>query len=105
MAGGVSGAHINPAVTLAFAVRRKFPWDKVGPYIVAQVVGAFVGAALVYLVYHDAIDAYNKAWAPAEDRAKGPGHLLDLRHLPGPVLQRQPGRARWSTRSSARRSW
>jgi len=61
VAGGVSGAHINPAVTLAFAVRRKFPWVKVLPYCAAQIVGCFVGAALVYLVYHDAIDAYNLA--------------------------------------------
>jgi glycerol uptake facilitator protein len=61
VAGGVSGAHINPAVTLAFAVRRKFPWAKVLPYWAAQVVGCFVGAALVYLVYHYAIDAYNLA--------------------------------------------
>lgn len=61
VAGGVSGAHLNPAVTLAFAVRRKFPWRKVVPYVVAQVVGAFVGAALVYLVYFQAIDAFNAA--------------------------------------------
>jgi glycerol uptake facilitator protein len=61
VAGGVSGAHINPAVTLAFAVRRKFPWNKVLPYWAAQVIGCFVGAALVYLVYHYAIDAYNLA--------------------------------------------
>jgi glycerol uptake facilitator protein len=61
VAGGVSGAHINPAVTLAFAVRRKFPWGKVLPYWAAQVVGCFAGAALVYLVYHYAIDAYNLA--------------------------------------------
>src|SRR5579872_2775330 len=47
VAGGVSGAHLNPAVTLAFAVRRKFPWQKVAPYAAAQVVGAFAGAALV----------------------------------------------------------
>jgi glycerol uptake facilitator protein len=61
VAGGVSGAHINPAVTLAFAVRRKFPWSKVLPYWAAQVLGGFVGAALVFLVYHYAINAYDLA--------------------------------------------
>jgi len=61
VAGGVSGAHINPAVTLAFAVRRKFAWAKVLPYWGAQVFGAFVGASLVYLVYNNAIDAFNTA--------------------------------------------
>ena len=59
-AGGVSGAHINPAVTLAFAVKRDFPWRKVPTYIVAQVAGAFVGAALVYAVYKGAIDSYER---------------------------------------------
>ncbi|WP_431966531.1 MIP/aquaporin family protein [Actinacidiphila sp. bgisy160] len=61
VAGGVSGAHINPAVTLAFAVRRKFAWAKVLPYWAAQLAGAFTGAALVYLVYHDAINTYDAA--------------------------------------------
>jgi glycerol uptake facilitator protein len=61
VAGGVSGAHLNPAVTLAFAVRRKFAWAKVLPYWGAQVVGAFVGAALVFLVYNSAINAFNLA--------------------------------------------
>ncbi|HEY2193741.1 MAG TPA: MIP/aquaporin family protein [Actinomycetospora sp.] len=59
IAGGVSGAHINPAVTLAFAVRRGFPWRKVPAYWLAQLVGAFVAAALIYAVYYPAIDAYN----------------------------------------------
>ena len=58
VAGGITGAHINPAVTLAFAVRGEHPWAKVVPYWIAQVAGAFVAAALVYLVYHDAISSY-----------------------------------------------
>ncbi|HEY1822034.1 MAG TPA: MIP/aquaporin family protein [Trebonia sp.] len=61
VAGGVSGAHINPAVTLAFAVRRRFAWAKVLPYWGAQVFGAFVGAALVWLVYVNAINQFNFA--------------------------------------------
>ncbi|MGW7238951.1 MIP/aquaporin family protein [Streptomyces sp. NPDC054804] len=64
VAGGVSGAHLNPAVTLAFAVRRKFPWAKVVPYWVSQVLGAFAGAALVFLVYHDAINAFDAVSKP-----------------------------------------
>ncbi|MEO3763786.1 MIP/aquaporin family protein [Streptomyces sp. B8F3] len=57
VAGGVSGAHINPAVTLSFAARRDFPWRKVLPYWLAQVLGAFVAAALIYATYRWAIDA------------------------------------------------
>jgi len=72
VAGGVSGAHLNPAVTLAFAVRRRFAWAKVAPYWAAQIIGAFVGAALVFLVYHNAIDAFNLA----AKTPKGGGHAL-----------------------------
>lgn len=50
----VSGAHLNPAVTLALAIYRDFPWAKVLPYSLAQVVGAFLGAAVVYLNYRPA---------------------------------------------------
>jgi glycerol uptake facilitator protein len=57
VAGGVSGAHLNPAVTFAQAVRRGFPWKKVGPYWAAQVLGAFVGAAIVWFNYRSSIDA------------------------------------------------
>ena len=55
--GGVSGAHINPAVTIALAVKRKFPWAHVVPFILAQMVGAFLGALAVYLIYRDGLVA------------------------------------------------
>ncbi|MFI8306315.1 MIP/aquaporin family protein [Streptomyces sp. NPDC085927] len=68
VAGGISGAHLNPAVTLSFAARRDFPWRKVLPYWLAQVVGAFVAAALVYACYRWAIDAANtKAGIPRDE--------------------------------------
>lgn len=57
VSAGVSGAHINPAVTLALALRRKFAWRLVAPYMIAQVVGAFLGAAGVYLCYRDGLIA------------------------------------------------
>jgi glycerol uptake facilitator protein len=46
-----SGAHINPAVTIALATAGKFPWASVPGYIIAQILGAFVAGILVYLFY------------------------------------------------------
>jgi len=55
---GISGAHINPAVTLALAVWREFPWKKVPIYIIAQVLGGVMGALIIYGNYHSLIEIY-----------------------------------------------
>ncbi|WP_346417374.1 MIP/aquaporin family protein [Listeria welshimeri] len=52
VAGAYSGAHLNPAVTIALAVGGSFPWADVVPYIIAQIAGAFVGASIVILHYY-----------------------------------------------------
>jgi glycerol uptake facilitator protein len=49
--GGVSGAHINPAVTVGLASVGDFPWKKVIPFILSQIIGAFIGAAGAYYIY------------------------------------------------------
>ncbi|HSD27665.1 MAG TPA: MIP family channel protein [Vicinamibacteria bacterium] len=59
VSAGVSGAHLNPAVTLALAAFRGFPWRKVVPYTLAQTAGAFAGAALTFLTYREAFDHFD----------------------------------------------
>jgi MIP family channel proteins len=59
VAGGVTGAHLNPAVTMALAVRNQLPWSKFLPYAAAQIAGAFCGAATVFVVYREAFHAFD----------------------------------------------
>ena len=58
--GAISGAHINPAVTIGLAATGQFPFADVPGYIIAQFLGAIVGAIIVYL-------AYLPHWGPTED--------------------------------------
>lgn len=55
--GWISGAHINPAVTVGLAAAGKFPWAQVPGYIIAQLIGAFIGAVIVWLAYKTHFEA------------------------------------------------
>ena len=63
IAGPYSGAHLNPAVTLGLAAAGKFAWTAVVPFIVAQILGAVLGAWLVWVFYKDHFDATESAEA------------------------------------------
>jgi len=80
--GRISGAHLNPAVTLGLAIAGKFAWGDVPAYILAQFCGAFLGALLVWL-------AYLPHWAQTEDQASKLAvfsTIPAIRHLPSNVL-------------------
>jgi len=57
--GGSSGGHLNPAVTLAFAIHGRCQWRKVPFYIIAQFLGAILASCIVYGVYYDALNHFD----------------------------------------------
>ncbi len=61
LTGPMSGAHLNPAITIAFAAWSGFPSRKVCGYIIAQFIGAILGAMIVYLSFSSAISEYEAA--------------------------------------------
>jgi glycerol uptake facilitator protein len=91
VAGGISGAHINPAVTIALAVRRGFPWVKVPYYIFAQVAGAFTGAALVYLNYKESIKSYEHVTHAVRGQASSIASYSIFATFPAPYFHDNVG--------------
>ncbi|MBB5639147.1 glycerol uptake facilitator protein [Pedobacter cryoconitis] len=72
VAGPYSGAHLNPAVTIALAIAGKFAWASVVPYIVAQLIGAGMGAFLVWVMYKDHFNRNNDPGAMLACFCTGP---------------------------------
>jgi glycerol uptake facilitator protein len=60
LTASLSGAHLNPAVTLAMAVFRDFPKSRVLPYVSAQMIGAFLASAVLYLIFASPLESFEK---------------------------------------------
>ena len=74
--GKVSGAHLNPAVSIAFALRRDFPWRRVPGYIVVQLIGASLAALVLHVVINvSAVDGSNYV---AHGYSAGAGFVMEL---------------------------
>lgn len=58
--GSVSGAHLNPAVTIAMAVWRRFPWSRAPGYILGQLIGSFIAASLLFLLFSQHLALHEK---------------------------------------------
>lgn len=55
LGGGISGAHMNPAISVSLSIFRGFPWRQCGLYIIVQFLASISAAALAYGIYYDAI--------------------------------------------------
>ncbi|RHY47790.1 hypothetical protein DYB35_001675 [Aphanomyces astaci] len=76
--GGISGAHLNPAVTIALAVHGRFEWKKVPLYIVAQLIGAFLGAAVVFAIYYPSFNEFDAGRSIAKSAGIFATYPIDL---------------------------
>lgn len=96
----ISGSHMNPAVTLAFAIIGKLSFRKMAHYLFGQYMGAFLAATTVYLAYHEAIDAFDGGKrVPYQEIIdhNQTNHLID--HSTGVIYSTYP--AIWITETGA----
>jgi glycerol uptake facilitator protein len=84
--GGITGAHINPAITFGAALRKQLPWAKVPGYWAAQVLGCFVGAALVYALYNNAISTFEHAHHIVKGTPESVGTFSTFATFPAPYF-------------------
>ena len=101
LTGSLSGAHLNPAVTLAMAVWGNFPARRIVPYIVVQIVGAFVGAAVLYVIYSGALHVFEQKNGIVRG---APGSELSAKVFGGILspAQREDARGRPAQRTAPR---
>ncbi|HCX20505.1 MAG: aquaporin [Flammeovirgaceae bacterium] len=86
IAGPISGAHINPAVTIGLAVTGKFPWEQVPGYVFAQMIGAFLGAFVTFLQYRPHFKATDDADAKLGLFSTGPAIKSTFDNLVSEVI-------------------
>lgn len=86
ISSGVSKAHLNPAVTISQAVAKQFPWSDVPIYIIAQMLGAALGAFLVWLHYHPHFAATDDADAKLGVFCTGPAIRHPASNLIGEII-------------------
>ena len=89
-AARLSGAHLNPAVTLALAVCNGFPWRKVAGYVAAQMAGGAVAALIVRVLYQDLIAHVDAVRAPVLAFTTTMSKLPDAARRPGASGRRPP---------------
>lgn len=66
IAGGVSGAHLNPAISITLSLFRGFPWRRCGIYIIAQLLGGLVAGVLAFCVYKDSLYHFDPTLSPSK---------------------------------------
>lgn len=98
----VSGAHINPAITIAFAVRRAFPLRKIPHYLLAQLLGAILAASILYMVFGGPLAAFEQSNSIVRGE---PGSELSAmvygEYFPNPAVARDLG---WSADCVSRKA-